>query len=162
LVIPAIDLDAPILPVRYEKVEVDGEQFTQLLAPNSKSVGWHYASAYLGEAGNTILNGHHNIHGEVFRRLVDLEVGDRITIFAGDKGYDYVVGTKVILPEMFEPLEARLENARWIQPSRDERITLVTCWPYESNTHRVIVVAVPVTAGGAGSVPANHPELLAE
>jgi sortase (surface protein transpeptidase) len=30
-------------------------------------------------------------------------------------------------------------------PSGDERLTLVTCWPYEwpGNSHRVIVVARP-------------------
>ena len=37
----------------------------------------------------------------------------------------------------------REENGRWIQPSDDERLTLVTCWPADSNTHRLILVAVP-------------------
>jgi sortase A len=39
--------------------------------------------------------------------------------------------------------EKRLENARWIGPFPDERLTLVTCWPYTNNTHRVIVIAKP-------------------
>jgi LPXTG-site transpeptidase (sortase) family protein len=38
----------------------------------------------------------------------------------------------------------RQANARWIGPFNDERLTLVTCWPYTNNTHRVIVVAKPV------------------
>ena len=37
-----------------------------------------------------------------------------------------------------------MENAAWIMPSEDERLTLVTCWPYTSNTHRLIIVARPV------------------
>jgi len=37
----------------------------------------------------------------------------------------------------------RQENARWIAPTDDERLTLVTCWPYTNNTHRVVVVAKP-------------------
>jgi sortase A len=47
-------------------------------------------------------------------------------------------------------LEVRLANAEWIKATEDERITLITCWPYESNTHRVVVVAVPVRAGEGG------------
>lgn len=50
----------------------------------------------------------------------------------------------MIFPERDVPFETRLENARWILPSEDERITLITCWPYFSNTHRLIIVARPV------------------
>ena len=31
----------------------------------------------------------------------------------------------------------------WIR--HDDRLTLVSCWPYTSNTHRVIVVAKPAS-----------------
>jgi len=37
-----------------------------------------------------------------------------------------------------------LQNARWIMASSDERLTLVTCWPAYSNTHRLILVAKPI------------------
>jgi sortase (surface protein transpeptidase) len=36
-----------------------------------------------------------------------------------------------------------MENTAWIGPMDDERITLVTCWPETSNTHRLVVVAEP-------------------
>lgn len=144
LIIPRIDLEAPIRPVSYKSVEVDGKTYEQWFAPDSPTVGWHQTSAQLGSPGNTILNGHHNIFGEVFRNLSELEVGDRIMVQSGQRIFEYVVGTRHILPERYQPIEKRLENARWIQPSSDERITLITCWPYESNTHRVVIVAVPV------------------
>ncbi len=38
----------------------------------------------------------------------------------------------------------RIANAKYIQPTEDERITLVTCWPYTNNTHRLIIVARPL------------------
>jgi LPXTG-site transpeptidase (sortase) family protein len=148
LVIPKIQLEAPIDAVTYKSVELDGKTYEQWFAPDSQTVGWHETSAQLGVPGNTILNGHHNIFGEVFRDLSKLEVGDRIMIQSGQRVFEYIVGTKLIVPERYQTIETRLENARWIQPSNDERITLVTCWPYESNTHRVIVVAVPVQAEG--------------
>jgi len=37
----------------------------------------------------------------------------------------------------------RRQNARWIAPTTDERLTLVTCWPYTGNSHRLIIVAKP-------------------
>lgn len=148
LIIPKIELETTIEPVSYKSVELDGKTYEQWFAPDSQTVGWHETSAQLGVQGNTILNGHHNIFGEVFRDLSKLEVGDRIMIQSGERVFEYIVGTKLIVPERYQTIETRLENARWIQPSNDERITLVTCWPYESNTHRVIVVAVLVQAEG--------------
>ena len=38
----------------------------------------------------------------------------------------------------------RLQNARWIAATADERLTLVTCWPNTTNSHRLIIVAEPV------------------
>ena len=126
------------------QVEIQGQVYQQWLAPDAFAVGWHTTSARLGEAGNTVLNGHHNVFGEVFRRLEEVQEGDRILVFGGDEARAFVVVTKQILPERDQPIEVRLQNARWIQPTEDERLTLITCWPYTSNTHRLVVVAVPV------------------
>jgi sortase A len=100
-------------------------------------------SAPFGLPGNTVLDGHHNVKGEVFRDLWTLQAGDEITLYAGAQARPYRVRQVLILPEKGQPLEVRLANARYIQPSEDERLTLVTCWPYENNTHRTVVVALP-------------------
>jgi sortase A len=50
----------------------------------------------------------------------------------------------MILPEKYQEIDVRMDNARWILPSDDERLTLVTCWPATSNTHRLIIVARPL------------------
>jgi sortase A len=62
-------------------------------------------------------------------------------VFSGTHLFTYQITNKMILPEMYEPLDVRVKNAQWIMPSNDERLTLITCWPYESNTHRLIIVA---------------------
>jgi len=108
------------------------------------AVGWHKTSAYPGQPGNTVLNGHHNIRGEVFRYLVDLQPDDDIYVYVGEKRFHYRVTEKHILKEKGEPPEVREANAKWIAPTKDERLTLVTCWPYTNNTHRLIIVARPV------------------
>ena len=109
----------------------------------------------LGLPGNTVLNGHHNAYGKVFKDLVTLEIGDAINIFSGSQEFHYLVVAKMLLPERFAPLSKRLENARWIEPSTDERITLITCWPADSNTHRVVIVAIPVDS--PDTTPATEP-----
>ena len=141
--IPSIDLDSMIGFASLRDVTVFGETYQQWVAP-SDLVGWHFQSALLGDPGNTVLNGHHNVQGEVFKELYLVRKGDEITIYSDAGAFHYQVVAVMILPERFESREVRLQNARWIQPSEDERITLISCWPYESNTHRVIVVAFPI------------------
>ena len=144
IVIPAIKLDAPVKPAKVEEIVVQGTTFREWVAPNSFAVGELGTSASLGTYGNTVLIGHHNVYGEVFGHLVDLHVGDLILLYSGDKEFAYTISVKKILPERWQTVEVRLENAQWIAPSQDERLTLVTCWPYESNTHRLIIVATPI------------------
>lgn len=145
IVIPAIGLDAPVVPVHLKEVEAhDGNLYQQWIAPYEFAAGWHDTSATLGEFGNLVLNGHHNIAGEVFRDLHTLEVGDTIFVYSGDQAFAYQVGLNLRFKERFEKVEVRLQNAQWILPSQDERLTLITCWPYESNTHRIVIVALPV------------------
>jgi sortase A len=142
--IPSLRLDATVLPVPPKVIEYEGQTYQQWTAPDSYAAGWHNSSASLGLPGNTVINGHHNIWGDLFRYIDTLKAGDLIHLYADDHEFTYVVGSTMILPEKFESLDTRLENARWILPSDDERITLITCWPFDSNTHRVVVVAVPL------------------
>jgi LPXTG-site transpeptidase (sortase) family protein len=143
LIIPAIELDAPVLTSEAEIVQIMGKPFQVWHAPEEFATGWHVSSAPLGVPGNTVLNGHHNIYGEVFRRLVELEQGDEIILKSEYRTFSYTILNKMILPEKYAPLEERVRNSQWILPSEDERLTIVTCWPYESNTHRLILVAQP-------------------
>ena len=144
IVIPAIQLDAPIISATLRTVAYEGKNYPQWQVPNFFAVGWAFTSASLGSNDNTVLFGHHNTEGEVFAHLVDLQVNDLIVVYAGSKEFTYVVSLKMILPERNQPVDVRLQNASWILPSTDERLTLLTCWPYASNTHRLIIVAVPI------------------
>lgn len=144
IVIPAIRLDAPIVQADEQTVRIGGDNFGRWVAPNQFAAGWHPNSAFLGQVGNTVINGHHNAFGEVFRYLVDLNTGDFIFVYTGERIFRYVVANKMILQERGVTVEQKLDNARWILPSADERLTLVTCWPYDSNTHRLIIVAAPL------------------
>ena len=144
LVISSIDIDSEIIPVGWRLVEQSGIQYS-IWDVADYAVGWHNTSAPPGQIGNTVMAGHHNINGEVFRNLVNVEVGDEIVLYTDGETYRYIVELKTIVKEKGEPAEARRQNAQWIAPTTDERLTMVTCWPYTNNTHRVIVVARPTT-----------------
>ncbi len=144
LVIPAIALDAPIVPAGSRIVVIGGRRYREWLAPDRYAAGWHLTSARAGAPGNLVLSGHNNIAGAVFRRLADLQIGDRIWVYTRERAFVYEVVERHILPERGQPLAVRTANARWIQDTPDERLTLVTCWPPWSNSHRLVVVARPV------------------
>lgn len=144
IVIPSIDLNAPVVPAPVDFETIAGKEFLQWFVPDEFAVGWHTTSAMLGETGNTVLNGHHNVFGEVFGSLVNVTEGDIIWVESDHYRYSYQITNKMILPEKYEQLDVRMNNAQWILPTIDERLTLISCWPYESNTHRLIIVATPL------------------
>lgn len=143
IVIPAIGLDAPMVDVGWKVVDRGNRRLTEWETADN-AAGRHINSAKPGEQGNVVLSGHHNTKGEVFRSISEgqLAVGDLIYLYDDQgKRVTYVV-TEVTQPllEVGASEAQRLANARYIQPTSDARVTLVTCWPYYTNTHRVIVV----------------------
>ena len=143
IVIPDIGVDGPVIHVAWQETEVDGQTQAAWEVPDMYAAGWHVSSAPLGVPGNTVLNGHNTTYGEIFRDLYTLDVGDTISLYAGDEPYTYTVSEMLILPESGQPIEVRIENARYILPTDDERLTLVTCHPYGSLRNRLIVIAHP-------------------
>ena len=160
LVIESLGVDHPVLPVAAREIEFQGETYQQWTAPRSGDLGWHQNSALAGAVGNTVINGHSSGYGETFQDLDRLENGDLIRIYAGEVVYTYAVANVILLKERWEPIEVRMENARWINRSRDERLTLISCWPANSNTHRVVVTALPVAyerlPDGRAGQPMEH------
>lgn len=145
IVIPSVGIDAPVIIAQYNSTNVDGETFGQWEAPNEFAAGWHPDSALLGQPGNTVINGHHNEYGEVFGNLVNVQLGDLIYVYSGTHKFTFIVANRMILQERFVDMQTRIQNARWLATSDDVRLTLVTCWPKISNTHRLILVASPYT-----------------
>ncbi len=145
IVIPSIELDAPVVEIGWRVVVRDGQSVTEWEVAND-AAGFHRGSAYPGNPGNTVLSGHHNVRGKVFRYLVNVQPGDEIILYADGRPYYYKVESVEIVPEKYASEDQRRRNARLIGYYPEERLTLVTCWPYTSNTHRVIVVAKPAPA----------------
>lgn len=139
--IPSINLDAPVVPATHRIVELAGNLYDQWQAPNKFAAGWQEGSAEIGAADNMVLVGHHNIEGKVFGDLVELKEGDKVRVSNENGSRWYVIALIMILEERGATPEQRADNAAWLYPTDDERLTLVTCWPEDSNTHRLIIVA---------------------
>ncbi len=69
---------------------------------------FHETSAYPGQGGNTVINGHRDIRGSVFRRLDQLQAGDEVIVYGGDIAY-----TPALWPRSSNsPLDTPLLNKR--------------------------------------------------
>ena len=107
------------------------------------AAGHHYNTVNPGEGGNIVLNGHNNWKGEVFRYLEHMEVGDLVQVWTLDgKEHRYRVAETMMLKEAGATREERVNNGRVMLPTDHERLTLITCWPYTTYTHRIIIVAL--------------------
>ena len=107
--------------------------------------GHHYDSKNPGEGGNIVVSGHNNWRGEVFRYLEFLKPGNTINVWTLDgTKHTYVVQELKKLQEVGVSMAQRLMNAKVMDPTSEEQLTLITCWPYKTFTHRIIIIAKPV------------------
>ena len=119
VVIPAIEVDALI---------VEGDRPEQL----KLGVGHYLNGVDPGERGNMVLSAHNDIYGEIFRHLSDLELGDEVIVYAEEQPYRYIVKAKQIVDE---------DEVSVLASTTKPVATLISCYPYMVDTHRIIVVA---------------------
>ncbi len=117
--IPAIGVDAPV---------VEGDDWESL----KRGAGHHIGSANPGERGNCVISAHDDIFGEIFRYLPDVELGDIVEVYTTGQVYRYVVTQK----RFIEPTDVSV-----MYPTSSPVLTLISCYPYGIDTHRIVVIA---------------------
>ncbi|MEJ2211526.1 MAG: sortase [Anaerolineae bacterium] len=142
LVLSSIGLDVPVRPVGVRTVG-QGAKAKTVWADLPDAAAFHNTSAYPGNVGNTVINGHRDIYAAVFRHLDRVQVGDEIILYVDATAYPYQVTDILIVPETFATAAQRAENQRLIGYMPEERLTLVTCTPVGLATHRLLVIAHP-------------------
>lgn len=142
IVIPAVGIDAHVVEVRWHVVNVGGEAHG-IWDTVAGAAGHHRGSADPGQRGNCVLSAHSSdAGGAAFRRLGELVSGDLVELYtAGGQRYEYVVTAVLTLDEVGATLAEKREHARWLDPTDEPVLTLVTCWPAWSYTHRIVVRA---------------------
>jgi LPXTG-site transpeptidase (sortase) family protein len=144
--IPKISVLAPVTPVGWSPQASSPGAIPEVSWDSPGAlVGWAISSALPGDrSGNVILFGHNNIDSSVFQRLAELQAGDRVYLDTGDYHWIYQVSQVDILP-VETPAQDMSAYVEYFKTSRVPRLTLVSCWPPVSNTHRVFVIANPVS-----------------
>jgi LPXTG-site transpeptidase (sortase) family protein len=139
LIVPEIDLRAPIVPI---EVDPDG-----VLDPPSdvREVGWWKRSAKPGSpSGQTLVTGH-TVHtgGGVMNELGDLRPGALVQIKTPRGTVDYET-TKVFVYTKAEVAEHKQQL--FSQKRTSNRLVLVTCtgWTGHDYTSNIIVFARPL------------------
>jgi len=161
LVIPDLKIDVPIVEMGWQVIQTaDGPRSDWVIPKNE--AGHHINSALLGDADNLVISGHNNIYGEVFKPISfawdnnariqvdkftdrsDLLNGRTVELFdATGREFKYTISAFYRLKDTGVPAEQRIANGRFMEPTDQAQLTLITCWPPTSNTHRLVVVAVP-------------------
>ncbi len=122
--IPRLDLSAHVL-------EGTGRELRY-------GVGHLPGSAAVGAKGNSAVAAHRNLH---FRYLNLLKPGDTVAVTAGENTFVYTV---------YESFEVE-PDALWVLDpveNEDYVLTMITCTPYLTSTHRLIVRARLETVNG--------------
>lgn len=119
IVIPDLGVDAPV---------VEGDDAESL----KKGAAHHIGSANPGARGNCIISAHNDIYGEIFRDLPDMKVGDEIFVETETQNHRYVVQQTRIINE---------DDVSVMLPTSSPVLTLISCYPYRIDTHRIVVIA---------------------
>lgn len=162
LVVPDLKIDTKVVPMGWEVVQTANGPRSEWVIPKNEA-GHHIDSALLGQPGNLVISGHNNIYAQVFkpisfawdndRRIKVDDFTDRSEILNGRQiqlfdaagnVFTYAVTEFYRLKDTGVSVEQRIANGRFMQPTDDTRLTVITCWPPTNNTHRLIVIAKPV------------------
>ncbi|KPV54001.1 peptidase C60 [Kouleothrix aurantiaca] len=151
--IPSINVDSKVVEVGWD-VEKQGGQDVAIWQVAEYAVGQHRGSANPGEGNNIVMAGHVGGYGKVFKDLYYVKPGDQIIINSAGQEYLYTVQDRLLVTEEGVSPEQHAANAQLIAPTKQEMVTMVTCWPPKGPdrfTQRVVVRALPFSSASQAS-----------
>lgn len=127
-------------PTVIGRVKIPKASINLLLVEGTSAKDLNWGAGHMtttpmpGQIGNTAIAGHRNYtFGSYFSRLGEVAVGDSITVEYKGKNYTY---------EAYEILTVLPDDTSVLRQTNDHAIlTLITCAPKGSNTHRLIIHA---------------------
>ncbi|HLI50166.1 MAG TPA: sortase [Thermomicrobiaceae bacterium] len=143
LEIPSVGINTKIEQVGYQTIMVDGEPVIQWNVADY-AASHDENSGNPGDGKNIVLTGHDDWKGQVFENLHNVKKGAIVTLVSPAGTFHYAVSQILYRQEVGMPLSFRIQTGHYLDPTAPERVTLVTCWPYGVDTHRLIVIATPV------------------
>lgn len=141
LTIPTIELATEVFARGWTGVQQADGTVVSKWDDVQYAAGWHKNSAAPGRQGNIVVSGHSNIYGSIFRKLAQVKTGQSIYIDQGRVRYTYIIDEVTLAQETAALPAQQAQNAAYLYQTDDNRLTLITCWPWNDSTHRVFVVA---------------------
>jgi sortase A len=161
MTIPDLKVDAKVVDMGWEVKQTKNGPVSEWVIPKN-AAGHHINSVSIGQPGNLVISGHNNIYGQVFKPISQAWNNDKrvqvdpftdksevlngreIVLYDADgEPHPYVITEFYRLKDTGVSTEQRIKNGRFILPTEDERVTIITCWPPTNNTHRLAVIAKP-------------------
>lgn len=130
--IPKIDVEAPIL------VGIDPTNKEAYDSSLNNGVALMQGSSLPGMKGNIFIYGHSSStvsspYEKIFASLNDLGSKDEINIYYKGRDLIYAVVEKKIIDK---------DDFSVLQPTTEETLTLMTCWPIGTSKQRLVVVSL--------------------
>ncbi len=157
--IPAIQLDKQVAEVAWT-TQLEGGREVAVWDVEKYRVGHHQGSGNPGGGTNIVLAGHSGGRAYPFNDIYYLKPGDLMELWSKGQVFNYAVSEHIVVDEEGQSIEKRIANAHYIQPTDEEVVTLVACWPLTGKDkfkQRVIIRAIPVRPADAGDKSAIRP-----
>ena len=145
--IPAIGVNSTVIEVGWERISNALGESELVWQVAKYAVGHHFTSAAPGEMDNIVLSAHVGGYGRVFYRLNELRPNDEIELIRNGRPHVYRVRESIYVNEVNATESEQIANLSYINPTGNEMLTLVTCWPPSGPdrfSQRLIVRAWPV------------------
>lgn len=137
--IPSINVEASV--VNIDIVTLPSGDRTWDTSVIRREVGYFVGTAWFGQGSNVVLGGHSELEYRsptVFYELDQVQVGDEIIVTVNDVELVYIVTETTLVGEY---------DLWVIQPTRGERLTLMTCditsYNEDGYSRRAVVIAEP-------------------
>lgn len=143
VVIPAADINAPVLTVGMLPTTSSGEQEWNIAR---YAIGHHNKTGVPGQGENIVFSSHASDYGRIFASLDKAIPGSTITVYEGDVAHNYTVVSQKLVKAPHPGTHEQINDSEIIAPTKSEQVTFITCWsPSDSDRYSnyLVVIAKP-------------------
>jgi sortase (surface protein transpeptidase) len=143
IVIPAADINAPVLTVGMRPTTSTGEQEWDIAR---YAIGHHNKTGVPGEGENIVFSSYASDYGRIFANLDKAIPGSTITVYEGDVAHNYTVVSQQLVKAPHPSTREQISDSEIIAPTKGEQVTFITCWPPSGSdrySNYLVVIAKP-------------------
>jgi sortase (surface protein transpeptidase) len=143
IVIPAADINAPVLTVGMRPTTSSDEQEWDIAR---YAVGHHNKTGVPGQGENIVFSSYASDYGRIFANLDKAIPGSTITVYEGDVAHNYTVVSQKLIKAPHPSTREQISDSEIIAPTKGEQVTFITCWPPSGSdrySSYLVVIAKP-------------------